>query len=184
MTITKYKFNAQQYHLMAEAGVFSHIYDHCLELIKGEIIQMSPIGRKHAAAVARLDRLLQQLFSSQAIIWTQNSIKLDDGSEPQPDLALLKFRDDFYIERLPIPEDILLIIEVADSTISYDRDFKMPLYAEFGISEAWLIDVNDKILSKYTNPSPRGYKASESLDGNDMISVLGVEIAVKDIFGK
>jgi Uma2 family endonuclease len=181
MTVTTHKFSSEQYHLMAIAGVF--VPETRLELIKGEIIQMSPIGRKHAACVARLDRLLQQLFFNQAIIWTQNSIRLDDGSEPQPDLAMLKLRDDFYAESLPIPEDILLIIEVADSTISYDRDIKMPLYAEFGITEAWLIDVNHKTLIRYTNPNLRGYKNTEILDGNDTVSVLEGEIAVKDILG-
>jgi Uma2 family endonuclease len=98
-------------------------------------------------------------------------------------LALLKLREDFYAERLPTPEDILLIIEVADSSIDYDRTVKMPLYAEFGIPEAWIIDVNEKTLTRYTNPSARGYKSTESLDANDMISVLGIEIPVKDVVG-
>jgi Uma2 family endonuclease len=126
---------------------------------------------------------LYKIFIGRYIIWGQSSIRLNDGSEPQPDLALLKLRDDFYAESLPIPEDILLIIEVADSTISYDRDIKMPLYAEFGIPEAWLIDVNLKTLTRYANPNLRGYKNTENLDGNDTVSVLGVEIAVKDILG-
>lgn len=181
MTFTTHKFSSEQYHLMAIAGVFSHVQR--IELIKGEIIQMSPIGKKHAAYVAKLQYLLHENFADRSIIWTQNSIKLHNGSEPRPDLVLLKLRDDFYIESLPTPEDILLIIEVADSTISYDRDIKMPLYAEFGIPEAWLIDVSDKNLTRYTNPSQRGYKNTESLDGNDRTSILGVEIAVKDILG-
>jgi Uma2 family endonuclease len=180
---TTHKFNSQQYHLMAEAGVFMHIPEPRIELIKGEIIQMSPIGRKHGACVARLDRLIQKLLANELFVWVQNSIRLDDGSEPQPDLALLKLRNDFYAERLPIPEDILLIIEVADSSIEYDRSVKMPLYAEFGIPEAWIIDVNAQILTRYTNPSARGYKISESLDRNDSVLVLGVEIDVNDIFG-
>jgi Uma2 family endonuclease len=181
MTFTTHKFSSEQYHLMAIAGVFSH--NQRIELIKGEIIEMSPIGKKHAAYVAKLQYLLHENFANRSIIWTQNSIKLDNGSEPQPDLALLKLRDDFYIESLPVPEDILLIIEVADSTLSYDRDIKMPLYAEFGILEAWLFDVNDKTLTRYTNPSQRGYKNTESLDGNDTVSVLGVEISVKEVLG-
>ncbi len=181
MTIAKHKFNSQQYHLMAEAGVFTP--ESRIELIKGEIITMSPIGRKHGSCVARLNQLLVQKFIGRFIIWGQSSIRLDNGSEPQPDLALLKLRDDFYIEGLPTPEDILLIIEVADSTIDYDRHTKMPLYAEFDIPEAWLVDVNQENLTKYTNPSPKGYKNTESLDKNDLVIVLGVEIMVKDIFG-
>jgi len=168
---------------MAEAGVFAHIPENCIELIKGEVIQMSPIGRKHGGCVARANQLLVDKFIRRFIIWTQNSIRLDNSSEPQPDLALLKLRDDFYTERLPIPEDILLIIEVADSSIDYDRTVKIPLSAEFGIPESWLIDVNEKILTRYTIPSVRGYKTSESLDRNDSVLVLGIEIAVRDIVG-
>jgi Uma2 family endonuclease len=181
MTITKHKFNSQQYHLMAEAGVF--IPESRIELIKGEITTMSPIGRKHAACVARLQYLMQQKLDNRAIVWTQTSIHLDNGSEPQPDLCLLRWRDDFYEERLPIPEDILLIIEVSDSTIDYDRNTKMPLYAEFAIPEAWLIDVNAKTLTRFTKPSSIGYKSAESLDGNDVLLLLGVEIMVKEVLG-
>jgi len=180
---TTHKFNSQQYHLMAEAGVFDRTLESRLELIKGEVIQMSPIGRKHGACVARLHQLLVNNFNGRFIVWGQNSIRLDNGSEPQPDLAVLKLRDDFYEERLPIPEDILLIIEVADSSIEYDRTVKMPLYAEFDIPEVWIIDVNEKTLTRYTNPSSRGYKTSESLDRNDSVLVLGVEVAVKDMLG-
>jgi Uma2 family endonuclease len=181
MTITKHKFNSQQYHLMAEAGVFDS--ESRIELIKGEIIQMSPIGKKHAVCVARLDRLLQRLLSNQAFIWVQSPVRLDNGSEPQPDLAILKLRDDFYEERLPIPEDILLIIEVSDSTIDYDLNIKMPLYAEFDIPEAWLIDVNEKTVTRFAKPSSSGYKSTESLDGNDLLLLLGVEITVKEVLG-
>jgi len=183
MTITKHKFSSQQYHLMTEAGVFEHIQGQRLELIKGEIIQMLPIGRNHCACIARLNKLLFAKFGSKQIIWVQSSIRLDDGSEPQPDLALLNLRSDFYEEALPAPEDILLIVEVADSTISYDRDLKMPLYAEFGIPEAWLVDVNKKTLTRYTSPSSQGYKDSQRLDINDSIPCLDKEIAATDIFG-
>jgi Uma2 family endonuclease len=181
MTATKYKFTAQEYHLMSETGIFSP--EHRLELIRGEIVKMSPIGRKHCACIAALNELLFTKFAGKFNIWVQSSIRLDDGSEPQPDIALLRRRADFYRESLPSPADILLVIEVADSTISYDRDVKMPLYAEFGIMEAWLIDVNAKTLTKYTEPSPRGYKTSHRLELNDAVLCLGEEINLVDIFG-
>ena len=181
MAITKQKFSTLQYHLMAKAGVFEP--DQRLELINGEILQMSPIGRKHAAYVARLQSWLHQNLSNRAIIWTQSSIQLDRISEPQPDLTLLKLRDDFYEERLPIPTDIFLIIEVADSTIAYDQDVKMPLYAEFDIPEIWLVDVNQEILTIYTQPSNSVYQFSESYSSNDLVSCLGVKISVSSIFG-
>ena len=183
MTITKHKFSSQQYHLMAEAGVFDRIREQRLELIKGEIIQMSPIGRKHCACIARLQKKFEQVLGENIIVWTQSSIRLGDTSEPQPDLTLLKFRHDFYAEGLPTPEDILLIVEVADSTISYDRDLKMPLYAESGIPEAWLVDVNARTITRYTEPSAKGYKSSQRLDINDSILCLDKEIAATDIFG-
>lgn len=182
MTATNYKFTAPEYHLMSEAGIFSP--EHRLELIKGEIVKMSPIGRKHCACIAKLQKKFEQILGDRIIVWTQNSIHLNSESEPQPDLALLKLRADFYEERLPRSEDILLIIEVADSTISYDRDVKMPLYAEFGVIEAWLIDVNGKTLTKYSEPSPTGYKTSHRLELNDVVLCLDVAIALTDIFGK
>ncbi|MDX2255875.1 MAG: Uma2 family endonuclease [Pseudanabaenaceae cyanobacterium bins.39] len=106
-----------------------------------------------------------------AIIWTQNPIRLGDRSEPQPDLAILKLRDDFYANALPTPEDILLIIEVADSTITYDRDVKSPLYAANGIPEMWLFDVNQQIIEGYLQPSPSGYKRSQRYERVDTIAM-------------
>ena len=181
MTATKYKFTTQEYHLMSEVGMFAP--EHRLELIKGEIVEMSPIGRKHCACIAKLQKKFEQILGENIIVWTQNSIHLDGESEPQPDLALLKLRADFYEERLPRSKDILLIVEVADSTISYDRDVKMPLYAELGIIEAWLVDVNAKTLTKYTEPSCTGYKTSHRLELNDEVLCLDVVINLTDIFG-
>jgi Uma2 family endonuclease len=181
MTVTKYKFTSQEYHLMSETGLFNH--EQRLELIRGEIIKMSPIGKKHCACIARLQKKLEQILGAHIIVWTQNSIRLDNNSEPQPDLALLKLRADFYSESLPTSEDILLIIEVADSTIGYDREVKIPLYAEFGINEVWLIDVNEKTLTKYTVPSSKGYKTSQRFELTDSVLCLNVEIAVTEILG-
>jgi Uma2 family endonuclease len=189
MNVTKLKFNSQQYHQMAEAGIFEHIPTSRIELIKGEVVQMSPIGRKHCACLAKLNQLMVREFIDRFIIWGQSSIKLDDGSEPQPDLAVLRFRSDFYDERLPTASDILLIVEVADSTISYDslldaycREVKIPLYAEFGIPEAWLLDVNRNLLTKFTQPSLDGYRIAQILDLADSIIFSGLKIQISDIF--
>ena len=166
----KFTFTTHQYHLMYEAGVFSE--GDRLELINGEITGMSPIGRKHATCVARLSALLTIRLDRKAIIWPQNSILLDNGSEPQPDLTILKFREDFYEEGLQTPSDILLIIEVADSTIAYDREVKSPLYAEAGIPEMWLFDVNKKVIEGYSQPSASGYKWIKRYDEGDTLSML------------
>jgi len=164
------KFTTEQYHLMHEAGVFAE--GDRLELINGEITEMSPIGRKHAACVARLTKVFELKLGDRTIIWSQNPIRLVDNSEPQPDLAILKLRSDFYEDSLPIPTDILLIIEVADSTLTYDRETKMPLYASAGIPEMWLFDLNRKIIEGYSQPSALGYKRMQRYEQNDEFSML------------
>ena len=119
--LLKHKFTTQQYHLMHEAGVFSQ--GDRLELIDGEITEMSPIGRKHAVCVARSTKVFELKLGDRTIVWAQNPIRLEDSSEPQPDLAILKLRDDFYADALPTPADILLIIEVADSTMTHRQRY-------------------------------------------------------------
>ncbi len=164
------KFTTEQYHLMHEAGVFAE--GDRLELINGEIAEMSPIGRKHAACVNRLVTLTTKKLGDRIIVSVQNPIRLVDNSEPQPDLAILKLRDDFYEDSLPTPADILLIVEVADSTVTYDREVKMPLYAAAGIPEMWLFDVNRKIIEGYSQPSALGYKRMQRYEENDTFSML------------
>jgi len=165
-----HKFTTQQYHLMHEAGVFSQ--GDRLELINGEITEMSPIGRKHAVCVTRLNELFFSRLLGKVQIWSQNPIRLGNNSEPQPDLAILKRRDDFYIEALPTPADILLIIEVADSTIAYDREVKMPLYASEGIPEMWLFDLNGRLIESYSQPSVRGYKRMQCHEQGDSFAMI------------
>lgn len=165
-----HKFTTQQYHLMHEAGVFTQ--GDRFELINGEIIKMSPIGRKHVACVLRLAKLFERKLHERVIVSAQNPILLNNGSEPQPDLAILKPREDFYEEGLPTPSDVLLIIEVADSTIAYDREVKSPLYAAAGIPEMWLFDVNKKAIEGYSYPSASGYKQINRYEQNDTLSML------------
>jgi Uma2 family endonuclease len=164
------RFTVQQYHLMHKAGVFTE--GDRYELINGEIREMSPIGIKHAVCVTRLSTLFINCLINKAIIWSQNPIHLSNNSEPQPDIAILKWRDDFYAEALPTPDDILLIIEVADSTISYDRDVKMPLYAANGIPEMWLFDVNQQIIEGYSQPLASGYKRMQRYEQGDTLSLV------------
>jgi Uma2 family endonuclease len=175
------KITVEQYYRMEEAGMFHP--EQRLELINGKIIYMSPIGRKHGSCVAVLTEIFVSQFKDKVFTWVQNSIQLNNLSEPQPDLALLKRRGDFYRDRLPIPNDILLIIEVADSTISYDRNVKIPLYGSAGIIEAWLIDVNEKTLTKYTQPNPEGYQSIEVFKPSDVIIWMEEKILLADILG-
>jgi Uma2 family endonuclease len=165
----KHKFTKEQYHQIAETGIFSQ--SDRLELIDGEIIKMSPIGRKHAACVARLNALFQEKLGKSTVIWVQNPISLDHGSEPQPDLALLLPRHDFYEFDLPTPKDILLVVEVADTTIAYDRNVKTSLYAGAEIAEMWLVDLNEQAIEAYSQPTVRGYKRMQKYEQDDTFSI-------------
>ncbi len=164
-----HKFTTKQYQLMYESGVFAE--GDRYELINGEIREMSPIGIKHAVCVARTTRYVQIKLGDRAFVWAQNPILLSDYSQPQPDVAILKWRDDFYASALPTPDDILLIIEVADSTIAYDRDVKNPLYAANGIPEMWLFDVNQQIIEGYSQPSKLGYKRMQRYERGDNLAI-------------
>jgi Uma2 family endonuclease len=164
-------FTTDDYHAMAESGILSP--DDRVELIEGEIWQMSPIGPPHVSRVTRLDRVFQRrLEEGEAVIIVQASIHLDDHSEPQPDLALLRFRDDFYASGLPAPPDILLVIEVSDTTAHYDRRVKMNLYARHGLPEAWLCNLPRAVIEVYRDPSPEGYGEVLTLRRGDRISPL------------
>ena len=141
---TRRLFTTTEYHKMHEIGVLTE--DDRVELLDGEIIAMSPISPKHAGCVNRLINYLSQKVGKTAIVAAQNPIWLNEYSEPQPDISLLKLRTDFYMLSHPTPQDILVAIEVAESTLEGDRQIKFPKYAQAGIPEAWLVDlVNDRI---------------------------------------
>jgi Uma2 family endonuclease len=167
------QFTVEQFQLMAEKGVFADSDRY--ELINGEIIAMSPIGTKHAACVSRLSKLLEKKLGDRVILSVQNSIQLANKSQPQPDIAVLKYRDDFYEESLPTPADILLIIEVADSSLEYDRDVKANLYGVAGIPQMWLFDVNTKTIMGFSQPSELGYKQTCLYTQGDRLSILAFE---------
>jgi len=154
--LQKWHFNVEQYYRLAEVGVLKP--DDRVELIEGEIIRMSPIGTGHAACVRALHVAFNDLFGKKYLASIQSPVRLDDFSEPEPDLALLKPRDDFYAERHPIPEDVFLIIEVADTTVLTDRNVKIPLYARFGIPESWLVNLPQKVIEVYSDPTDGHYR--------------------------
>lgn len=179
------KFTVEQYHKMIESGIFTE--DDRLELIRGEIIEMSPIGTKHAACVNRLINLLVQLLGKRVIVAAQNPIALNNNSEPQPDVALLKPRDDFYETAHPQPQDIFLLIEVADATVMYDREEKIPLYAVANIMEVWLVDIHEQIVEVYQQPVAAGYQHIRKFTSGQTLSIPAfpnVNISVNDIFGR
>jgi Uma2 family endonuclease len=155
---------------MSEAGVFAN--HERVELIEGEIIQMAAIGKRHAARVDRLADLFYDNVRTSAIVRVQNPICLDDKSEPQPDIALVQRRADFYEESLPNTDHVLLLVEVADSTVNYDRDVKVPNYARSGIQEVWLWDLEVNCLEVYRNPTANGYTSIQKIERGEIFSPL------------
>jgi len=179
------KFTVQQYHKMVESGILTE--NDRVELIRGEIIEMSPIGTKNAACVNRLVNLLVQLLGKLVIVAAQNPVALNDNSEPQPDVALLKPRDDFYENAHPQPEDIFLLIEVADTTVIYDREEKIPLYAQANITEVWLVDINAQVVEVYQQPTSAGYQHMQQFTSGQTLSISGftdINITVNEIFNR
>ncbi|MEO8602082.1 MAG: Uma2 family endonuclease [bacterium] len=149
-------FSRSDYHRMAEAGILTQ--DDRVELLDGEIVRMTPIGIPHASSVDRLTTFFVRRFSAQAIVRVQNPIVLSDWSEPQPDLALLALRADFYADHHPEPHEVLLAVEVMDTSASHDRTLKLPLYARAPICEVWLIDLRRQIIEVCRQPTPTGYR--------------------------
>ncbi|MEM8640383.1 MAG: Uma2 family endonuclease [Cyanobacteria bacterium P01_G01_bin.54] len=165
--ILRKKFTVGQYHQMIESGILTD--RDRVELLQGEIIEMSPVGFKHAACVDRLNDRLGKSLGDRAIIRVQSSIQLSNYSEPQPDIAILRRRDDFYGNGHPQPPDIFALIEVSDTTIKYDRETKLPLYAQDGIPEVWIVDLGEQAIERYTAPSPSGYQQTQTLTHQQLI---------------
>lgn len=151
----RHRITVDEYYRMAEVGLLAP--DARVELIEGEIIDMAPIGTDHGSVVDQLARLFIRAVDEQAIVRIQGAIRLDRNSEPQPDVALLAPRVDFYRNAQPSPADILLVIEVSDSTLRYDRDVKVPLYARHGIPEVWIVDLQNGELCFYGSPEGGRY---------------------------
>ena len=179
-----YRFTAEEYHRMGEVGILPP--DVRVELVDGEIKRMPPIHPPHASIVDRLNSALSRLPAGLAIVRVQNPIRLDDYNEPQPDVTVLRFRDDFYGSQHPTPTDVLLAIEVADTSLSYDRDEKMPLYGRAGIREAWLVDVQSGTITVLTKPHAGGYGEQRMLSrGQEIVSesVENLRLQVDEVLG-
>ena len=177
----KHRINVDAYYRMAEVGLLA--YDARVELIQGEIIDMTPIGSRHASVVNALNRVLGRAAQDRAIVTVQQPIRLDQHSEPQPDLALVKPRADFYSTAHPVAGDVLLLIEVSDTTLRYDRDIKLPLYASHAIPDVWLIDVNSKLVHRMLQPINQAYTATTILHGGnvELTMLPGVTIDLSEV---
>lgn len=180
-----HRVSTQEYLRMGAAGVFAP--EARLELIAGEIVEMAPIGSRHAGVVNRLNRLLGRLLGERAVVSIQNPIIAGEHSVPQPDIALLKPRSDDYSAAHPSAADVLLVIEVAETTLAFDVGTKVALYARAGIAEAWVVDVAGGSVRIYRQPGPSGYQASTIAAGEEVASCLAfpdLKLPVAGIFPK
>jgi Uma2 family endonuclease len=166
--ISKRLFTVHEYHRMVDAGILTE--DDRVELIHGEILAMSPIGPPHNGAILRATQSLVRIVGDRAIVGVQGSVRLDEYDEPQPDLYLLRPRDDFYSSSHASQADIFLIIEMADSSLEYDQGIKMHLYAESRVPEYWVADIrNDRIVA-YSDVHNNTYRSIRQFHRGDILT--------------
>ena len=155
---TRRRFSVDEYYAMADAGVLKR--DERVELIDGEVINMSPIGNEHAASVDAGNEYFLPLVAGRANVRVQAHLRLDEHNQPEPDLMLLKRRDDFYRYQAPGPDDVLLLIEVSHASLTYDRGAKLAMYAQFEIPEVWIANIPSRVVEAYTDPVDGEYTTS------------------------
>lgn len=181
--VKRHRFTVQEYHSMVEAGLLSE--DDRVELIDGEIVDMAPIGSRHFACVVTLTHLLMEASHGRYFVSVQNPVVLDEDSEPQPDLSLLRSKPDPG-GNLPGPNDVLLVVEVSDTTLEYDREVKLPRYGRSGVREVWIVDLEARKVERYADPSAEGYRSTRAFDASEQISSVAIEnlvLPVEEIFG-
>ena len=175
---TKHLTNIDEWRKLGEANIFPPVSR--LELINGEILEMSPIGFNHSGHLNRINKLFAKLIPDTVIPSIQNPLQLGDLSEPEPDFMLLKPNADFYSSRHPNADDVLLLIEVADSSLAFDQNQKLRLYALHGIPEYWLLNLNDLSLEVYRKPNGEVYAEKTTLRAADIITLSQLdEISIR-----
>jgi Uma2 family endonuclease len=183
LQLARHKLSVDDYHRMGEAGIFAA--GERVELIEGEVIDMAPIGSLHVSVVNTLNSFFVRALDDSGIVSIQNSVRLSRESEPQPDVVILKPRADRYRSALPAAADVLLLVEVADSSAAYDGRIKLPLYARHGIAEVWLFDLSAEALDVYTSPNSGAYAERRRLGKQDSVTPSLVHIpalALKEIW--
>ena len=170
VTVVRKRFTADEYVRMAQVGILSE-HDR-VELMDGEILVMSPVGSRHGACVGSAVRALVRAAGDDAIVLPQSSVRLDRYYQPQPDLALLRPRDDFYASKHAGPGDILLVVEISDSSLAYDRDVKAGIYAVAAIPEYWIADLKANAVWRYSSPEDGVYRQVETHHRGQSIAPL------------
>ena len=176
-------FTSDQFFQMIATGILTK--DDHVELLEGEILEMTPIGLGHAACTANLLRIFILGIDGRGIVWPSGTIHLSDRSAPQPDLAVLRPNPRKYRDAYPVPEDALLLVEISDSSLRRDRELKLPLYARPGIHEYWIVGVQDEVVDVYTSPVNVNYASARIVRRGDFVSPAAfpdLAIAVDDIF--
>ena len=168
LDLKRRRFTVEEYHQMAQAGILGE--DDRVELIEGEIVEMTPIGARHAECVDRVTDLFFRAFGSAARVRVQNPVRLGEHSEPQPDIALVRRKPGFYASGHPGPEDVFLLVEVADSSADPDRRVKVPLYARSGIQEVWLVELEQETITIYRDPTTDGYRTAQVVRRGDELA--------------
>ncbi len=183
--LTQRQFTIDEYHRMGESGILHE--DDRVELIEGKIVSMSPIGLRHTACVKRLIKLFSSLVqNNQTLISVQDPLIVNNHNEPEPDIVLLKYLEDCYESKRPSDEDALLVIEVADTSLTYDKTIKVPLYAKSQISDLWIVDLNSNTTQTFRFSNGKTYQEVKTHKNQDAITPLAFpdfSISVSNIFG-
>jgi len=165
-------FTREEYHTMRQAGILTQ--EERVELLEGEVVRKMPCGPSHASVVKRLNKALSTLVGREALVSIRDPLDLDEYSEPEPDVMLLRPRADFYSHAHPSPGDVLLVIEVCDSSLATDRDGKLPLYAQHAIPEVWLVDIEQRQVIVFRNPSGGRFTEERIHRSGDALSIPGL----------
>ena len=175
----RHRITVDDYHRMGEIGVLAP--DARVELIEGEIIDMAPLGKDHLSVVDQLTKLLVLAVGDDAIVRIQGSVRLSQITEPEPDVVLLKPRADFYRSRFATGADMLLVVEVSESSLRYDRDIKVPLYARHGVPEVWIFDLENSQLLTYRELADGDYRRRAAAAHPGMTPVPGLAGVTVDL---
>jgi len=182
--VVRKKFRSEEVYKMIKVGILPE--ESGWELIRGQIVRRMSIGSRHVGTVIKLGKIFERMVGDEALVSAQNPVHLDEFNEPEPDIALLKPRADFYTESLPTPADVLLLVEVSDSTVEYDRETKKILYAEAGIAESWLINLKNNTVEFYSSPRNGNYRLAKVLEKGETIRSEAIEklsLRVEEITG-
>ena len=167
--VRRRRFTVEEYYRMAEAGILTE--RDRVELIEGEIVEMSPIGLRHSLCVAALSNLLVRAVGDGAILWCQNPVRLFPDTEPQPDVVFIRGPLSRYSQH-PGPADVLFLVEVSDTSYHYDRYVKLPLYARAGVSGVWIVDLRHDVIEVFRQPSWSGYGSAQQIERGGTVSPL------------